>query len=107
MSYLLIHNKLHLKYSGLKQHLVGRSSSGSSGLAYFRVLAADAASSEYSDGEDLLLVCVVAGRIQQPTGYRTEGLSSSLVVGQNLPSVSCLLGFSPEQFTTWQLTSSE
>lgn len=78
MSYLLLHDKLYLKHSALKQHLIGGSLSGSSGLAYIKVLAAAAASSEYSNGEDLLQAHVVVGRIQCLTGYWTEGLSASL-----------------------------
>lgn len=79
MSYLLLHDKLYLKYSALKQHLVGCSLSGSSGSAYVKVLAAAAASSEYPNGEDVLQAHAVVGRIQCLTGDWTEGLSASLL----------------------------
>lgn len=79
MSYLLLHNKLYLKYSALKQLLVGCSLFESSGSAYFKVLAAAAASCKYSNGEDLFQAHVVVGRIQCLMGYWTEGLSASLL----------------------------
>lgn len=85
----------------------GCSLSGSSGSTCFKVLAAAAASSEYSNGKELLQAHTVVGRIQRLTDDWTEGLSSSLTAGQNLPFISYHVGFSTGQLTTWQLTLSE
>lgn len=49
---------------------------------------------------------VVVGRTQFLVGFWTESLSSSLAVGQRLPSVPCKLGCSIGQLITWKLVSS-
>lgn len=50
---------------------------------------------------------VFMDRIQFLVAYWTEGLSSSLNVGQSLPIVPCHMGLSIRKFTTWQVTSLE
>lgn len=49
---------------------------------------------------------VVVGRTQFLVGFWTESLSSSLAVGQRLPSVPCKLGCSIGQLISWKLVSS-
>lgn len=53
------------------------------------------------------LTCVVAGRIQFLAGCWSADLSSSLAVGQRLPSLPCHTDLSVGRLRTWQFASSE
>lgn len=106
-------NKLPPKLSGLIKHLLshsicGHGLTGSSGSGCNLGISRSAVISRLNWGRSASkLIHLAVGRIQFLAGCWTEGLSSSLAVSWRLPSVSCHVGLSIGQFTTWQLASSE